>query len=91
MDYIVLPEGTSHNSPLANGAVGDGKQVFTLALPRSVRDPQVTARSEATAQFAAARLCQEKGLRIEKVWFEDGMHEMWGMYRRWYMIMERAA
>lgn len=92
MDLIVpsrLVDG--HNSPLANGAVGDGKKVFTLALPRSVRKPEITERSEKTAQFAAAKLCQTKSLRIEKVWFEDGEHGDHGLYRRWYMIMEKAA
>jgi hypothetical protein len=90
---LLVPEHLAfgHNSPLANGAVGDGKRVFTLALPRSERKPEVTEKSEQTARFAAARLCQKEGLRIEKVWFEDGMHDDFGMYRRWYMIMEKAA
>lgn len=89
---LVTPQGEfGHYSSLASGAVGDGKKVFTLALPRSIRNPEVTRRSEMTAQFAAAKLCQTKGLRIEKVWFEDGEHDDWGFYRRWYMIMEKAA
>lgn len=88
---LILPNGDyGHVSTLANGAMGDGKKVFTLALKRSDLKPEVNQRSEAMAQFAAAKLVQTKGLRIEKVWFEDGEHPDHGKYRRWYMIMERA-
>jgi hypothetical protein len=73
----------------ANAAVADGKKVFTLALPRSENRPWITEQSEAEARQAAARLCATKGLRIENVWFQDGMHPDHGMYRRWYMVMEK--
>jgi hypothetical protein len=75
------------NDPRANAAVADGKKVFTLALPRSVNRPWITDKSEHEARTAAAKLCQRKGLRIEHVWFKDGMHPELGMYRRWYMVM----
>lgn len=89
---VYLPGGQQgHYSSMASGAVGDGKRVFTLALPRSDIRTEVNAKSELTAQFAAAKLCQTKGIRIEKVWFEDGEHDDWGKYRRWYMIVEKAA
>lgn len=80
----------AHNSAIANGAVGAGKKVFTLALPRSRRRPEITDKSEGQARLAAAKLCQQTGLSIEKVWFEDGEHPDHGLYRRWYMIMERT-
>lgn len=76
----------AHNSPIANGAVGAGKRVFTLALPRSNNRPHITQRSEDEAMIAAAKLCQTHGVRIEKVWFEDGEHDELGLYRMWYII-----
>jgi hypothetical protein len=89
MEELILP--FAHNSSMANGAVGAGKTVFTLALPRSNRKPEVNKKSELSAQFAAARLVQTKGVSIEKVWFEDGEHPDHGLYRRWYMITGKAA
>jgi hypothetical protein len=89
---LILPDGEyGHYSSLASGAVGDGKRIFTLALSRSDRKPEVNARSEMTAQFAAAKICQQQQVRIEKVWFEDGEHPDFGKYRRWYMMVEKAA
>jgi hypothetical protein len=43
---LLNPSNYAHNSPIAYAAVGAGKKVFTLALPRSNRRPEITAASE---------------------------------------------
>ena len=88
---LLVPDIFGHFSPRAASAMSEGKKVFTLALPRSENRPHITARSEATAQFAAAKLCDTKDLQIEHVWHEDGMHDDWGMYRRWYVVAAPAT
>lgn len=85
MFQLLKPSTYAHYSPRASARMGEGRRIFTLALPRSENRPHITAKSEATARFAAAKLCQAKGLRIENVWFEDGMHDDLGMYRMWYI------
>jgi hypothetical protein len=76
----------SHYSARAAAAMQAGSRVFTLALPRSSNRPWITAQSEREARQAAAKLCQRQGLCVADVWFEDGEHPDWGMYRRWYVI-----
>ena len=80
---------TRHNSDRANAVLSNlspGAKLHELCLPRSLRHPMVTERSEAAARLAAAKLCQRGARRIIDVWTEDGMHADWGMYRIWFIV-----
>jgi hypothetical protein len=75
-----------HYSARAAAALQAGSRVHTLALPRSSNRPWITSQSETEARQAAAKLCQRQNARVLDVWFEDGEHPDWGLYRRWYII-----
>jgi hypothetical protein len=80
----------SHFSARAASAVQAGSRVYTLALPRSNNRAHITEQSEIEARVAAAKLCQMNGVQLLDVWFEDGEHPDWGLYRMFYIITGKA-
>lgn len=80
----------SHMSERAAAVISNGGRVFNLALPRSNRNPLVTEQSEGAARMAAAKLCQQHGMRILDVWKEFGEHDDWGLYTMYYIVVGKA-
>lgn len=85
----IMEQSYRHESQRANAVLSNlppGAKLHELCLPRSVRKPTITERSEAVARVAAAKLCQRQRRRIVDVWAEDGEHWDWGLYRLWFVV-----
>jgi hypothetical protein len=79
----------TNDSPRANQVLQNlppNGKLWQLCVRRSDRRILVNPDHEAAAQIAAAKLCQQHGLRLIDVWTESGEDYYAGYYKMFFIV-----